>query len=76
MITEKVSKAMAGKDLEVEEVYSAKPQPKCTKRIDKGEQIFYMILPLQDKISDMEDCDENDIREYRKEAKKSKFLNK
>ena len=34
-----------------------------------------MALALQDKISDMGDCDDNDICEFRKKAKKvSKVL--
>ena len=39
--------------------------------MDKGEQIFCMALALQDNMSDIEDCDDDDICEYKKYAKKT-----
>ena len=65
-----MSKATADANLEVEGGSSKNRQPKWTKGLDKGKQMYCIALAQQDNVSDMEDCDEDDFHDYKKSVKK------
>ena len=62
-----MSEVTADVDLEVK---VKKMQPKWTKGLDKGKKIYCMAFAQQDYVSDMEDCDEDNMRDYKKQARK------
>ena len=67
MVAQRVSEATADVDLEVK---VKKKQPKWTKGLDKGKQIYCMALAQQDNVSNMEDCDEDNMCDFKKQARK------
>ena len=63
MLAQRVSEGTADADLEVK---VKEKRPKWTKGLDKGKQMYCMALAQQDNVSNMEDCDEDDMRDYKK----------
>ena len=63
-IAQKVSEATSdGSNSEVE-VHSKKQQPKWTRGLDKGKQMFCMALEMEDNYSDVEEANDEKIRDY------------
>ena len=67
MVAQRVNEATADVDLEVE---VKKKRPKWTKGLDNGEQMYCIALAQQDDVSDMEYCDEDNMHDYKKQARK------
>ena len=70
-IAQKVSEATAGGSNSEVEVHSNKRKPKWTKGLSTGTQMFCTALAQEDNYSDVEDANDDEIRDYRKQARRT-----
>ena len=71
-IAQKVSEATAdGSDSEEEEDRRKKRKSKWSKGLDSGEKMFCMALAQEDGYSDVDEADDDEIRDYKKKARRT-----
>ena len=70
-IAQKVSEATADDSDSESEVRSKKRKPKWTKGLSNVEQMIYMALAQEDNYSDVEDADDEEIRDYKIKARRT-----